>query len=791
MESIYQYCRKSEELIRAFWLAALCYDAICPVAQEQEEKTYGKISRDQLVSRWEGLLRQLRVCLLVSLRLHGIQLGPLPVSVHEVDKAEEFSVFEWLAHDELSMSHKHDEIVSLENACRISSRAFDASTSDGDAPERLKILQNSCLSSALSEEERAEYLVDFDDDERLGALLLYLRHYNMGKILVAHRALLLAARWGKQPHDLELLQDAVVALKAIDAEEFKRISSAVRLEIWQARIRPVYRALMFGFDDVHEVSPEAVSPLFQDVGWVKSFSNITSTVLEMLHEFEWHGAENLNLQEEYIQASSEGRWPALEECPILAKLVDKNKRIRESSFEAHQMLMTALKVTQDFTKLARCIPSFYDLFTPGALFQKAIPVEDAEENQQALMQDAVVAFAKNYYGPSMDKLDLGDIEVLSELFAFEMDNIRTLFLLAMYEYGKDRMVDSVITRSAPAISVVYFCAGGVEIICRRLNYLLHVDPSEDMKSIMGTLDANMCEWIKEKAENSESLVENGNLAVPPGNTHLFALRLLSLGASADIDKKERIQIHSLIVLSGSIVKGLEALHQESKSPQPPVQLPPSPVSQHYNAEFTPSGKSLEGTASMLQVPASPESDDHGPEFSRSASDESTPRTSDSPVDVQVSRGSGKENENSDDSDQVLFEESDLDRDEEDGDNVRNDQTLGEEMDVDEAGGMQVDNSSDDQDRSTGMDSRDMYVDSYDEQEGPRHEWQARGAFRDQDDNSGSFDDAPDEMGDDEISAGSAQNVSESVDSYGFNRRTYDSNNDDESSMQDDSMHSNP
>ncbi len=630
MQAIYQYCRKSDELVRAFWLATLCHESISQVAEEKEAKTYGKISRMALgmfecytkagrtsnisfltfflrhiVGRWESLLRQIRVCLLVSLRLHGIQLGPLPLTVHDIDEAEEFSPFQWLAYDELMMSHKHDEIISLESACRYSSHSFNASTPDADPPTSWKTLQTSCLAATLSADERTEYLVDFNDDDRLGALLLYLRRHNVAKILVAHRALLLAAKWGKYPEELEILEDSITALQAIDPEELKRVAYAVRLEIWQSRIRPVYRALMFGFDDVQEISPEVVSPLFQQVEWVKKFSEITSAVLEMLNQFEWHEAEILNLREEYLEVTGTGEvesWPALVECPILNKLIDKNKKIKITAFEAHRMLMAALKVTQDFAKLARCIPSFYDLFTPGSLFKKAIPLEDAEENQQALMQDAVVEFARNYNGPSMETLDLRDIEVLSDLFEFEMENIRTLFLLAMYEFGKDRLVDEMITRSASAISVVHFCDGGVEIICRRLNHLIHANPTEDMKGLMGALDANMCEWIKEKAENSESLIGQTNMSVPIGNTHLFALRLLSLGASADIDKKERIKIHSLIVLSGSIVKGLESLHPEYRSiaRDASMGIPPTPERYRQSAGSLDSSQNYE-EASEQQI----------------------------------------------------------------------------------------------------------------------------------------------------------------------------------------------
>jgi hypothetical protein len=48
MEAIYQFCRKSEELVRAMWLATLCHESISQVAEEKEEKTYGKISKEEL-----------------------------------------------------------------------------------------------------------------------------------------------------------------------------------------------------------------------------------------------------------------------------------------------------------------------------------------------------------------------------------------------------------------------------------------------------------------------------------------------------------------------------------------------------------------------------------------------------------------------------------------------------------------------------------------------------------------------------------------------------------------------
>jgi len=87
---------------------------------------------------WDNLLRKLRVCLLVSLRLYGKPLGACPISIKSVEKDGNFSVFEWLARDELTMSHKQEEINSLEVACRMSNRAFDPSKPEGDGQNNWK-----------------------------------------------------------------------------------------------------------------------------------------------------------------------------------------------------------------------------------------------------------------------------------------------------------------------------------------------------------------------------------------------------------------------------------------------------------------------------------------------------------------------------------------------------------------------------------------------------------------------------------------------------------------------------
>jgi hypothetical protein len=505
---------------------------------------------------WDTLLRRLRVCLLVSLRLFGINLGACPISVHDVEEDGNFSILQWVAHDELAMSHKHEEIATLENACKISNLAFDPTTSEGDDPAKFKVLQNSCLAAALSEAERSEYLVDFDDDDRLGALLLYLRPYNNGELLLFHRVLLLSAEWAKNPIDMEVLKDAIETMKHMNVTYYKNIAAAVRVEVWQSNIRPVYRALLMGFDDVQEISAEVVGPLFQDAAWVTSFGKLASEILILMAQL-YDDDNELSTVVETPMSTGDGKtWPPMREDFILKRLVGRTRLLNSEAVDAHRVLICALLLSQDMDALSQCIPSFYDLFLPNAMFSPVVPLDDADDKQHAFMQDAIVARAREYVGPSLDTLSLGVIDILSVLWDFDLKNVKTLFLLSMYEFGKDRIVDELLTKSAPHISVKHFCEDGVDIACRRLNDLLHVNPRPEIRKIMGLLDADMCEWIRERAEGSQPLV-HGTLKVPVGNTHLFALRLLSLAAVAEVRKEERIKIHSLIVLSGTLVKSME------------------------------------------------------------------------------------------------------------------------------------------------------------------------------------------------------------------------------------------
>jgi hypothetical protein len=557
LSSISKLCEESADLVRAFMLGALCLEAVSTAAAPKDTSSISTAETTRSVNSWKSLLRRLRVCLLVSLRLHGHQMAA-PITIDNINQPDIFSVFEWLALDELTMSHNHDEIVSLEKACSISSYAFDPSLPDGDGPSRFKMIQSSCLAATVTEEERAEYLVDVNDDDRFGALLLFLSSHNNPKLLAAHRALLLVAKWGTNPKSLRCLHDGVVALKSLSKTNgFKSLAAAVCFEVWQSQLCPIYRAYLFGFADIHELSEEVVSPLIQDREW---FAAVGRTGLQLLAIMQECKVENPSTFVFELDATV-GSWPSLRPDFKLQKMIEKMSRpVEESALNIHSVVLCAFLVSSDINALAQCVPTLYDLFLPPSLFHPVIYSTNVPELQQRYLSNAIITFAMQYTGPVLESFDLGEIMALAKVWNFNPASVRTIFLLAMYELGKDQTVDELVTKASFLIDGNYFVEGGVSIACVRLNRILNAGRtnSSSVRNAIGVLDAELCEWIKQRAAKTISLVETPALDISVEITHLFVMRLLSISVSSNFDQEIRNRIHSLIILSGILMKAISA-----------------------------------------------------------------------------------------------------------------------------------------------------------------------------------------------------------------------------------------
>lgn len=557
---LYEFCERGTDLVRTFMLAVICRNAVLKASSRSERVTYGNVSSSEIVDEWEQLIRKLRICLLVSLRLHGTRLGAAPLSIRNLQEEGVFSPYEWIARDQLMISHSNEEITSLEKICKMSNFSFDPFTKEGDDYTHFTMLQNSCVSAAISEAERSEYLVDFDDDS--GTLLLFLKHYNEPTMLVAHRVLLLAAKWSEEPLHLAVLAEAVAALRAMDTQqENLSLAFSVRLEVWTTYFCPYYKAHLFGFADVHEISEEKVAPLLTNQTWLSSFGRLALPVLMMLGEVPWE--DDLMTKFEPILSNTDvATWPEVKPDYIMTRLVKKCRKIESNAWDAHCVTMCGLLVSDDVASLVECVPGLYELFNSASLFTTVPPAAMATTKQTTFLRQAVIGFAMSYSGRAVDTFAcLAEIEMLSKIWKFDVKLARSIFLLAMYELGKDRVVDELLTKCATDIDSTFFVSGGVDIVSRRLNGFLTGKSSKsgDMRSVIGLLDADLCEWIKNRASVSMPLVEDSNDEAPVGSTHLLSMRLLSLAASSKhVEQDIRKMIHSLVVLSGTLVKALEA-----------------------------------------------------------------------------------------------------------------------------------------------------------------------------------------------------------------------------------------
>lgn len=557
LDVLYTCCEQSIDLVRSFMLAVMCRDAAETATSRKEKLTYGRILTSRVIQRWEDLLRRLRVSLLVTLRLQHTQLVA-PISVALIDEVEVFSVYRWLALDELSMSQNHGEIRALEMACRVSSFAFDPSCSDGDGPDRFKQLQKSCLAASMGENERSEYLIDFNDEDRFGALLLFLRNHNEPSLLAAHRTLLLASKWSKNPSDVQTLRDCMFTLRSLYEDGTTRlIGYSIGWDIWSSIFSPIYRARLFGFDHAQELAEEKMSPLIQDELWLEIIGNSALDLLDLMR-FSYPD-DAVRALEAFVKPGQESVWPPVREDHILRRIMEKARRADISTLDVHASIVSALLVSSDIEGLVKCVPVIYECFNSDSL-ENPVHLSAAVREERALFLDeAVLSRAKSYNGPSMDVVELGAIATLSKAWGFNLEKSRTLFLLSMYEVGKDRIVDEILTKGSSHIDVGRFVEGGVDIACRRLHAFLSGKEMQapDMRETMGMLDADLCEWIKNRARKSIPSSPVVQTQVSIGQTHLFTLRLLSLSASSNVETTLRVKIHALVVLSGTLVKVLE------------------------------------------------------------------------------------------------------------------------------------------------------------------------------------------------------------------------------------------
>ena len=549
LDALFTFCCESTDLIRAFVLATLCHRAVVRSSGRKENVSHGKMSFGRLSYDWEVALRKLRVCLLVSLRLNGQRLGALPLSVYNLEVENEFSVYEWLARDELAISHRQEEIRILEEACQMSTYSFDPSSDHADEKKKVVTLQKACHTKGQNVLE--------GDDVGSSSLLLYFSQHNSAHILAAHRSLLLASSWLKSPEQLALLADSLEACRALSIQP--SLAIAVSLELWTRVVCPVYRARLFGFVDVPELVEEDFATILQQRQWLQDFGRLSLQILDLVTAVEW--SDELNTFKWPESDESDEKWPPLQPDFILERALRKVRPLDPSARDAHYVVICGLLVSDDMSALAPCVPAIYDCFLSLSIFNPVTVLPSPSPEQDTFLASAILLQARNYTGPPLEHFRLGELAVLGEKWGFSLETLRTLYLLAMYEFGKDPLVDDLLTRAFTQIDAMRFLDGGLDILCRRLDTFFGGDfmKTRHMREVMGVLDADLCDWIQQQAALSDDspVWEFPDPVAGLNMTHVLALRLLSLSKAANVDTTLRVKVHSLAVLSGTLLKEVE------------------------------------------------------------------------------------------------------------------------------------------------------------------------------------------------------------------------------------------
>lgn len=554
LETLYQFCRSCDDLPRAFLLAATCREAVAICSKQKEEKTYGQVLSAEALLPWDQLLRKLRMLQLVSLRLFEVMSFQYPLTVSNVEAGDVFSVYQWLAKDELLHSHRQDDIVALELSIRMSDKSFNPSTAHGDATSQWKALHKFCVAGSSR-----------------GSLLLYFPDHNQPMKLAAHRAILLGGMWGRKPGSLHLLKNAVSALRSLRGGEGLPLSviSAVRVELWQVHIRPVYRAIFFGFDEVSELSEDIMVPLCLNNDWLRGLSKIANEVIGLVESTDRNdGSAINNYEDEMGTKHSDGWYLNHDDDFLLLNICKRTPVVERSALELHRGIVAAMLLCDNLELISQCLPTSGDIFLQPSLFKGFNESQMEQGGRMNVIDEILLKSAQQTKAPINFK-QLNKVIELGERWGITSITICTRFVLAIYRVGKDAMVEDALSDDCQ-LDVELFVKSGVEIASVRLHVLVGtLKRVRKLRPIMAQLDADTCEWSKQMAEESKHLQEYSELvgADPPSlaMTHEFLMRLVQFSFMMGPNNRADAEMAgALSAFSDSLIKLMQKHDQEER-----------------------------------------------------------------------------------------------------------------------------------------------------------------------------------------------------------------------------------
>jgi len=546
LSSLMKYCCEMEDLPKAFLLSVICLDAVSSASMQLEQKTYGSITQVNSVRPWEEMLRKLRVSLLVSCRLDG-DVNPIgmsdPMTIKNVSRLDMFSAYTWIARDELSNSNDDQVTVATEVACLSSSEAFYPSTVDGDTAENKETMFKSCNNFHLLTPAN----IDTIRRDNSRSLLFYMKdHAQFPAHLAANRALILSSMWGKSPQSIHLLNRTISTLQIL-VDRVEVFSLATLVEIYQSQLRPVCRALLFGFGE-HELSEEVVLPLIENRVWLGEFITAVKLILSMIIEC---ASKVPNEDNEY---ESNGMWPELRECCVLNMLVKRLRNVQLSSVELHHMVLFSYELTGSSPVQEE------NLFLVGSLFSE-MSLPKGSPEQQELLDKAIHDKAVESSSPVIDSFSvIQDVELFGKSLGISNSYVRTQYLLQMIKLGKDASINDLLGSSISSLDKEVFVEKIVEIVTVRLHATIQkLKQTQNYRGVLSLLDADASRWIREVvAQTPQDEYATASLIA----THSLIMRVQGMSDSLKDDDMNQ-KIDALCMMSGTLLKAVQSHEQES------------------------------------------------------------------------------------------------------------------------------------------------------------------------------------------------------------------------------------
>lgn len=213
------------------------------------------------------------------------------------------------------------------------------------------------------------------------------------------------------------MKDAVNALRALDHNQDGQVSLviAIRVEIWQTYIRPVFRALLFGFEDVHELSEDVWTPLCMDGNWLRGFTKVAGEILALIaHAYkniqDMEESDAVTIHPEEADELGDRMWPPIQKDIILENIIAKSRKIHLNALKEHQSIVGAVHlVPDDLSKIDSCIPEYSSLFLQNSLFCETQYPTGCDENKTEFVLSVLVNKAQTFSGPFVDYLKLGKL----------------------------------------------------------------------------------------------------------------------------------------------------------------------------------------------------------------------------------------------------------------------------------------------------------------------------------------------------------------------------------------------